>query len=298
LAHPGKFRVDVRTTAMDLWQNNPYLDDTIDDEDPEVRHIEMHYDSIHQSNLSGLHFIYGFHRHLEQVLGLQIPVTKCSGDIHLSSLEKSWISQVEETGWRDPYWIIVAGGKFDFTTKWWDTARYQAVVDHFAGRIKFVQCGEADHWHPRLNGVIDLVGKTDTRQFVRLMYHASGVVCPITLAMHLCAAVPTKMGKPKNRACVVVAGGREPSSWEKYGHHRFLDMNGCLPCCDQGGCWRDRVVALGDGDEKDKECNLCLYPIQVSKDLFIPKCMDMIRAEDVIRGVENYLDGWEAYYGN
>ena len=80
------------------------------------------------------------------------------------------MSQVEEDpiGWREDFWIIVAGGKYDFTAKWWDPRRFQQVVDHFAGRIQFVQCGEANHWHPRLRGVIDLVGKTDLRQFIRL----------------------------------------------------------------------------------------------------------------------------------
>ena len=44
------------------------------------------------------------------------------------------------------------------------------------------------------------------RQFARLMYHASGVVCPVTFAMHLAAAIQVKPGRPRNRACVVVAG--------------------------------------------------------------------------------------------
>ena len=132
----------------------------------------------------------------------------------------------------------MAAGKYDFTAKWWDPARFQEVVDHFAGRIQFVQCGEAGHWHPKLRGVIDLVGQDRLRQFVRLMYHASGVVCPVTFAMHLAAAVEVQPGRPKNRACVVIAGGREPSQWEKYGHHRFLETNGALLCCDDGGCWK------------------------------------------------------------
>jgi hypothetical protein len=132
---------------------------------------------------------------------LRIPVTKFRGDIHLSALEKSWMSQVEEDPihWRQDFWIVVAGGKYDFTAKWWDPSRYQRVVDHFAESIQFVQCGESHHYHPRLRGVIDLVGKTDVRQFVRLMYHASGVVCPVTFAMHLAAAVEVKPGRPKNR---------------------------------------------------------------------------------------------------
>ncbi len=126
----------------------------------------------------------------------------------VSELEKSWYSQIEEiTGEPTPFWIVMAGGKPDYTIKWWSTQRYQAVVDNFEGKILFVQCGEADHHHPALRGAIDLRGKTDLRQFVRLLYHAQGVLCPVTLAMHLAAAVETRPGMPKKRPCVVVARG-------------------------------------------------------------------------------------------
>ena len=60
------------------------------------------------------------------------------------------------TGRALPFWIVVSGGKRDFTTKWWDPARTQAVVDHFVGRILFVKTGEAGHHHPALRGVLDL----------------------------------------------------------------------------------------------------------------------------------------------
>ena len=57
-----------------------------------------------------------------------------------------------------PYWIVAAGGKHDFTAKWWEHARWQAVVEAFAGRMLFVQVGEAGHHHPALRGVLDLRG--------------------------------------------------------------------------------------------------------------------------------------------
>lgn len=297
LAHPGKFATDVRTPAGQLWENNPYLT-PLSDDDPGVEIIPMRYDLIHQSNEGAHHFIHGYVRHLEEVLGLRIPVTRFRGDIHLSNLEMSWLSQIQEDpiGWNEEFWILIAGGKHDFTAKWWDPARYQRVVDHFTGRIQFVQCGEANHFHPRLRGVIDLVGKTDIRQFVRLMHHAAGVICPVTFAMHLAAAVPVKPGRPKNRACVVIAGGREPSQWEKYGHHRFLETNGALPCCDNGGCWKSRCQPIGDGDEKDRPDQLCLNPVAIAPDRVIPRCLDLITAADVIRAVELYYDGGALEY--
>lgn len=287
-AHPGKFLTDVRTAAGELWEHNPYVFPLADD-DPDAQTIEVNYPLINSSNQRPYHFIHGYVQCLEERLGLRIPVTEFKGDIHLSPEEKAWISQVAETGYHGRFWIVLAGGKYDYTAKWWNPADYQAVVDRFRGQICFVQCGEAQHYHPRLKRVLDLVGKTDTRQFVRLMYHADGVLCPVTFAMHLAAAVETKPGRPPNRACVVLAGGREPPQWEAYPYHQFLHVNGTLSCCAAGGCWKSRCQPVGDSDDKDR--NLCEFPVSVADDLRVPLCMHMIKPADVIRRIEMYQAG-------
>ena len=292
-AFPGRFVTDVRTSAAQLWEHNPHVT-PLDERDPSVRVLDMHYPLVHQSNTRPYHFIHGFVQYLEEQLGLRIPVTEFKGDIHLADVEKRWMSQVEELGFRGNFWIVMAGGKFDFTAKWWNPSFYQQVVDHFAGRFQFVQCGERHHWHPPLRNVINLIGKTDIRQFVRLVYHADGVLCPVTFAMHLAAAVETKPGKPKNRACVVIAGGREPAQWEAYPHHQYLSTNGALLCCDNGGCWKSRCQPVGDGDPKDSD--LCEYPVRISPDLSIAKCMNMLTADDVIRRIEMYYEGGALKY--
>ncbi len=289
LAFPGRFQTDVRTSAGQIWENNPYVT-RLDEADPSVRVIDMQYPLVHESNRRPYHFLHGFVQFLEQNLNLRIPLTNFRADIHLAEKEKSWMSQVEETGFPGPFWIIMAGGKFDFTAKWWDPAGYQAVVDHFSERIQFVQCGEASHWHPPLRGVINLIGKTDIRQFIRLMYHAEGVLCPVTFAMHLAAAVESKPGRPPNRPCVVVAGGREPAQWEAYPHHQFISTNGMFDCCASGGCWKSRCQLVGDGDSKDR-VEVCTYPERVSQDVVIPRCMKMITPSDVIRRIEMYFEG-------
>ena len=288
-AHPGKFLIDVQTSAGAIWENNPYLT-KFDANDGEVLDIEMHYPLIHEANVRPFHFIHGYAQFLESRLGIQIPVSEFRGDVHLSGQEKSWMSQIQEKGYEGRFWIMMAGGKYDFTAKWWNPTFYQQVVDHFRGKITFVQCGERHHWHPRLEGVIDLIGKTDLRQFIRLMYHADGVVCPVTFAMHLAAAVETKPGRPINRPCVVIAGGREPPHWEAYPHHQFISTNGALQCCDNGGCWKSRCQLVGDGDAKDAE-NVCVFPEEIMPDLRIPRCMQMITPDDVIRRMEMYFEG-------
>lgn len=285
-AHPQRFLTDVRTSCGALWEHNPYLT-RMADSDPDAEVIECHYPLIHRSNQAPVHCVSGFTEFLSEKLGIQIPTASFGGDIHLSAQETTWMSQVQEMTRRAiPFWIIVAGGKFDFTIKWWDHRRYQQVVDHFRNRIQFVQVGQAGHYHPRLRGVIDLRGRTDLRQLVRLVYHAQGVLCGVTGLMHLAAAVPAKPGQPPRRPCVVVAGGREPPQWEAYPHHQFIHNVGALPCCAHGGCWRARTVPLNDGLEHDAPHRIC-----TSLKGALPRCMDLIPAEEVIRRIEGYYSG-------
>ncbi len=59
--------------------------------------------------------------------------------------DKGWISQVQEIAREPvPFWIVVAGGKRDFTIKWWQHERFQKASDHFKGEVLFVQVGEAE----------------------------------------------------------------------------------------------------------------------------------------------------------
>ena len=286
-AHPGRYQIAVQSGAEALWDHNPHVA-TLAELGTADQIIDCAYPLIHQSNRRPLHFIHGMAIYLEWKLGVSIPISAFKGDIHLSDEEKQMPLPVSLQDRRPPFWIIVAGGKFDFTAKWWSPDYYQQVVDHFRGRILFAQCGEEDHWHPPLSGVVNLVGKTGLREFVRLMYHSDGVICPVTFAMHLCAAVPLRPGQ-LTRACVVIAGGREPVHWEAYPGHQFLHTQGAMECCASGGCWKSRCQPVGDGDPKDQD--LCPHPVPAKPGLVIPKCMDLVRPQRAIDAIELYYAG-------
>jgi ADP-heptose:LPS heptosyltransferase/SAM-dependent methyltransferase len=288
-AFPGQFQTDVRTSAEMLWLNNPFVT-PLQESAAGVQTIDMHYPLIHQSNQRPYHFLHGYVQYLEEQLNARIPVRRFGGEVYLTDQEKLRPIFAHSMELPDRFWIVIAGGKYDFTAKWWNPENYQQVVDHFQGRIHFVQCGEQGHWHPPLENVTNLIGQTDLRQFLRLMYHAEGVLCPVTFAMHLAAAVETKPGRPPQRPCVVVAGGREPPHWEAYPGHQFLHTIGTLPCCAEGGCWRSRCQRVRDGDDKDHR-HVCELPVQVQPNLFIPRCMDMITPRSVIEHMELYLTG-------
>jgi ADP-heptose:LPS heptosyltransferase len=284
--YPGQFTTDVRTVCPELWEHNPYITPLLDD-DPEAQELDCSYPLIDRSNEAPYHCLHGFIEFLNDRLGLAVKPTAFRGDIHLTEEERNWFSQVHElTGEKTPFWIIGAGGKYDITIKWWETRRYQQVVDRFRDKLLFVQVGAPGHHHPRLEGTIDLRGKTSLRELVRLVYHAQGVLCGVTALMHLAAAVPVRSGPGRNRPCVVVAGGREPVHWEAYPDHQYIATTGALPCCANGGCWKARTVPLGDGDERDHPDHLCTNVVGG-----LPRCMELITPDEVIRRIELYFRG-------
>jgi len=286
LHYPGQFTTDVRTPCPHLWENSPYLT-RLEDPDAEAESIVCEYPLIHLSNQQPWHFLHAYGAFLAERLSLpHVHPSVFRGDIHLSDEERGWMSQASEAvGVDEPFWIVVSGGKKDFTAKWWCPSRMQGVVDHFKNRMRFVQIGEGGHHHPPLNHVLDLRGKTDLRQLIRLVYHSSGVICPVTLLMHLAAAVPIRPDRNiRNRPAVVIAGGREPPHWEAYPHHQYLHSVGTLPCCSDGGCWKSRVYPLGDGTPSDQ--SLCLDPVKSSQ---LPRCLHEITTADVIRAVERFI---------
>jgi ADP-heptose:LPS heptosyltransferase len=286
-AYPGRFLTDVRTACPGLWQHNPHLT-PLKPKARGVRSLVCHYPLIHTSNTAPYHFIHGFIEYLNQELGLQIRPTEFRGDIHLSQQEQQSPGPVEQRlGTPRPYWLIAAGGKYDYTVKWWHRRRWQQVVDHFRDRLLFVQVGEKGNYHPPLEGVLDFRGKTSLRDLIRLVHHADGVLCPVTLHMHLAAAVPLPASRKRLRHCIVVAGGREPAHWEQYPGHHFLHTIGQLDCCATGGCWKARTVALGDGSPLDKPESLCRHVTRQG----MPKCMEMISVRRVCELIQNCISG-------
>lgn len=269
--HPGKFITAVDTTANALFENNPDVTPIEDVRALGGEEIQMHYPEIQRSNERGITFMQAYTEFLASVLGVEIPLLTNRPHIYLSHKERTWMDQVHEaTGRKQKFWLIQCGRKNDFTAKFWGTQNYQRVVDSLRGRVLFVQVGAAEHHHPTLKNVLNLTGKTDLRQLVRLCWHAQGVVCGVTLLQHLAAALE----KPS----VVILGGREPQSWYgAYPKQQLLHTIGALPCCRSGGCWKSRVEKLNDGSDCDN--SLCENPILGEETL--PKCMCLIRPEEV-----------------
>jgi ADP-heptose:LPS heptosyltransferase len=287
-SHPD-YHINVRTSAQELWQNNPWLDRSVTEQNAD-RVIKCQYPLIHQSTRGSHHFIHGFSMFLEQQLGIKIPTGDFRVDVHLSEQEKNdpYISNIIGALPKDrKIWLVDAGYKPDFTNKFWEFSRFQEVVDRTSDRIAWIQIGASNHLHRPLENVVNLVGKTTHRQLISLMYRADGVLTPVSYPMHL-STMQWKDHPNEHRPCVVIAGSREPSVWEQYTCHQYIHNCGILKCSKNGACWKSRIARLNDGSRQDM--SLCVNPVMTKSGQVIPRCLDIITVDEVVRRICLYLD--------
>lgn len=283
--YPGEYLTDIRTSCDEIFEHNPHI---IKLKDSEGEIIEMLYTTaINHSDTRPRTFVTGYTEYLGRVLGIQLDPIINHPVLYLAEEDYAWIDALksEFPDGNVKYWVINSGIKMDFTTKQWPVEYFQEVVDHFKGKISFIQVGHPDHNHPNLNNVINMVGRTTHRELIRLCAFGQGGVGPITYIQHLCAAF--------DKPYMALLGGREPVLWTQYPLQNTFHTLGKLPCCRNRACWKSRVIPLKDGEKSDQ--SLCEYPM-LNFSRPVPKCMTLIKPRDVIQFIEMCYDGGNMAY--
>jgi ADP-heptose:LPS heptosyltransferase len=217
----------------------------------------------------------GYCDFLAYALKVPVPLTVNRPVLYLSAQEKKWQNQVaEQHGYKGAFWIVNAGTKRDFTAKQYP--HYQKVIDLLAGKVVFVQMGKDEHLHRPLDGAYSLVERTDDRQLIRLFSHCAGYLGPVSFGMHLAAAF--------QKPAVILAGGREPRSWNTYPKQSYLSSVGMLDCCRDAACWKSRTIALHDGAEQD--ASVCAQPVPTVP--WSPRCLALWDPETVAGEILRY----------
>lgn len=266
--YPNWFETDVISCYPEVFFNNEYV--THLPKDNGIPVINLDYGPyLHLYRKRGMHFTHCFIEMLNEILNLNIEITNPVPYVPLTFYERNKRMIYKKFGLKKPYWLINAGIKNDIPLKQYPPMYYQKVVDMLTERDDFhcdvVQVGHSHHIHPRLDGAINLVGKTNSlRDYFALVYHSEGCIGPVSLQMHLAAAF--------DKPCIVLAGGREEPSWEKYYGHIYLNTIGLLDCCFTEGCWRKH---LG-------ECSW------INDDDRYPACMEMIKPEKIVYEVMQF----------
>lgn len=278
-------KIGVVSTAMHLWDNNPYIVpelcirpdefDRLTEKGPfkqvssERLLVRIGPGKLtNSSNRIDWHFSNAYRISIEDNLKVHIPQGESRPDI--------WLTEEEYNAPRitpEPYWIIVIGGEKSWGCKMYPFDRWQEFINQNPD-VLFYQLGTAGDNPPRLQGknVVDYIGKTENkdtgiRDLFKLFLNAEGSIGLVSFHMHLSGA----LYKP----CIVVAGAREPVSFTQYAGHRYLATDGSLPC-GINACWHcdiDKCINLVVGKEK------------------IPKCVDLIQPEDLTRALNQYYLG-------
>jgi len=279
-------KVNVLSTAMHIWDNNPYIDKSIKPYYNNGKALETIVPAdllsgdtnvlkigpgklTNMSNRLDWHFANAFRVSIEDSLKINFQQGISRGDI--------WLTEEEYNAprmFKEPYWPIIIGGEKGWGCKMYPFERWQEFVNQNKD-VMFVQLGAANDNHPRLQGanIIDYVGKTEDkntglRDLLKIFLNAEGSIGLVSFHMHLSGA----LYKP----ALVIAGAREPVSFTRYHGHQYLANDGCLPC-GINACWHCDINACKD-----------LIDINGEK---VPKCVDMIKPEDLTRALNQYYIG-------
>lgn len=285
--------IHPETNCKDLLLNNPYTVPYT--QLGKHRTVNCQYGvGIKLQRNEPVHFLPFFHRDFTKQTGLPVEVKYPWPDLHLSQLEQKPLP-----GLPPRYWVVMPGGKNDITIKIWASAYFQEVINTLqqAFGIQCVLLGSySQGYQPPLQNACDWRGRTNLRQMLQVIAHADGVICGVTAAMHMAAAL--------HRPCVVIAGSREAWWWEAYAHenpglpkaellpapHRFLHTHSLIDCRDYFGCWRNKVRPLHDPKLSAKirgDKSLCMCPVQVAgQDQ--AECMARIKPTHVVQAVMSY----------
>ena len=271
-------QVGVITTAMHIWDHNPHIDHSFRD----TRHqVKIGPGKLtNKSNACDLHMCNAFRVDIEDKLGLQIPQGPITPDIWMTEEEYKRDPLID-----GPYWVFIYGGEPGWPSKQYH--RWQEVVDILKDDIQIVQLGVNKHPFPRLNNVIDYVGKTEDRNhgirdLFNIFLHAQGSLGLVSMHMHLSAA----FGNP----CVVVAGAREPAWFTNYFGHQYVQVNGTMFCGLHTACWACKLEG----------CKNLTTPKQITDGHHtekVPTCVDIIEPEEIAEAVRKYYKGGRLEYG-
>jgi ADP-heptose:LPS heptosyltransferase len=290
--HKPEWKINVETSCPEIWLNNINLSPSVTESNADFVINSDYKHEVNKSNQRGYHFSRAFTDNLSEVLKINIPISGHGPDIYFSQDEINHDLGLGE------YWIINAGGKYDFTAKWWNPDHYQEVVNHFKGKIKFIQVGAREHHHPQLNNVQNLIGKTSIRTLMLMAKKSQGAITPVSFLMHVTGNMDSIYGGKV--PAIVLAGGREQTSWESYDNHNYISRVGMYKCCDMGACWKTKATeTFCEQEIQEKktldDTSICEDRVDLGGKIsspsgeakfYIARCMHEITPKEIIEKIE------------
>jgi len=270
------YEIMVDSGRPEIFENNPHI--TIFPENEATLKIQLGPGIVTQgSKTNGLHLCESHRVTFEKKTNIKVNQTFIKPDIYLTQREKNNIPV------KGQYWVICTDHGAGFTSKKWSNKYWQNIIDN-QPQITFVQIGLSKFNNIILKGdnVVNLIDQTNIRGLFILIYNSMGVVSLLSAPMHIAAAF--------NKPCVVIAGAREPVTFEQYQNHRFLHNIGTIPCAKDVACWSDsiegcKVKFLQKSNKKE------FYKKNHNADQVIAPCMSVIYPVNVCNAIQSYYKG-------
>lgn len=214
-------------------------------------------------------YMYAAHDSFETVTGVRLPRGSAKPSLILSRDERTPPRQ-------QPYAVVAGGSKADIATKQSPPELFREVVAK-TQHLNWVQVGRTDGVRIKdrqwlIPYTANLLGKTSVRELMRLIAHASVVLCHTSLPMLLAAAFDVP--------CIVVGGGREsPSLFTGLGV-TYLDTLGQLDCCKLQAC-KALYPIQTHSEVPYPSGTVCSDPVQ-TENVWIGRCMTLYTADQIV----------------
>jgi ADP-heptose:LPS heptosyltransferase len=263
------------TLADEIFQYGPYvLEKALD---AEVVEIDYKNEVDRSCTDHTARYMLAAHDAFFENTGIRVTCTSPKPHLELSDDER--VPEFDH-----PYVVIASGVKLDIPTKRYPPDLWQRIADLGARngwrlkQVGLIHDGRFPHIQTSLAGADNLLGKTSIRRLIRLIKHAQGVICHVSLPFMIASAF--------NVPCVVIGGGREdPWFFEGMGAE-YLHTIGSLPCCAEHGCRTMFPIPAHEGPHHPG--SICTDPV-VSGGSWVGRCMTMITPEAVVASLANLM---------
>jgi ADP-heptose:LPS heptosyltransferase len=259
--------LDINSAFDDIFANNPNRTIIKNFNRKEFVEIDHHPWIISNPELS---YIEAFHRDAEQKLGIDVPVLCNTPQLYLTDAEKDPFPSLPKD-----YLVLNASWKTDTSTKFY--SHYREVAELLD--MPIVQVGRNDDPFTLIPTAINWIGKTNTRQLLRLLYNSKGAIGGITFLQHASAALDVPY--------VCLYGGREPWHWINYPNQIKICGE-----CPYSPCWSLQTFKQDAFFEKWYTANhnqpYKPYCLNVHQDGF-SSCLSNIDPNEVAEKIKNFL---------
>ena len=256
----GKIAVNVITKHPQIYLNNPYIDQSINESNADYI-LQQNYNSKWEQNCK--HIIEYVTEKLAYNLNIEVPIKYLKPQIYFD------LKQPEIQG---KYIVINNGYQTSAETKKYFNGYWQQIIDANPD-LRFVQVGQKKNHAIPLNNTIDMIDKTSLEQLINIIYYSECVISPVTGIVHIAGAF--------NKPCIVLSGGRQPESLTKYENSVYFGTINQLDCCMGKGCHRNKF-------ETDNEAKKCLHCTKIN-DETTADCQLMTKPEMITAKLKELL---------